>query len=70
MENGKKVPIGYQKINCHMVFDVKMERTKVPATVTCVSVVSRETVCIALMLAALNDLEVEVVDIQNNYIIQ
>jgi hypothetical protein len=52
-----------------MVFDIKMEyfkrkarlvagghNTKAPAIITYASVVSRETVRIALMLAALNDL--------------
>ena len=81
LENGEHVPIGYQRINCHMIFDVKMEdfrrkarlvagghTTKVPACITYASVVSRETVRIALTLAALNDLEVKVADIQNAYI--
>jgi hypothetical protein len=75
------VPVRYQKIPCHMVFDVKMEdfkrkarlvasghKTKAPATITYASVVSRETVRIALMLAALNDLQVKVGDILNAYI--
>jgi hypothetical protein len=75
------VPIGYQKIPCHMIFDVKMEdfrqktrlvagghRTKAPATITYASVVSRETVCLALTIASLNDLEVKVGDILNAYI--
>ena len=42
--------------------------TKPPATITFESVVYRETVRIALTLAALNDLEVKVADIQNAYI--
>ncbi len=65
-----------------MVFDVKMEGfcrktrlvagghlTKALATITCASVVSHETVRIALMLAALNDLEVKADDMLNAYII-
>ena len=56
-----------------MIFDVKMEdfrhkvrlvagghRTEAPATITYASVVSRETVRLALTIAALNDLEVKV----------
>ena len=52
-----------------MIFDIKMEdfrrkarlvagghMTKAPATITYASVVSRETVRIALLMAALNDL--------------
>ena len=25
LENGEIVQIGYQRVNCHMIFDVKME---------------------------------------------
>jgi hypothetical protein len=39
-----------------------------PATITYASVVSQETVCIALVLVALNDLEVKVGDMLNAYI--
>jgi hypothetical protein len=65
-------PVGYQQIPCHMIFDVKMEdfkckarlvpgghMTEAPSTITYASVVSRETMHIALMLAALNDLQVK-----------
>ena len=41
--------------------------TEPPATLTYSSVVSRESVRIALTMAALNDLEVETADIQNPY---
>ena len=64
-----------------MVFDIKMEvfRCKVrlvtggdmieaPATMTHVSVMSRETVRIALMSATLNVLQIELGDILNAYI--
>jgi hypothetical protein len=64
-----------------MVFDIKMEdfkrnarlvagghKTEAPATITYASVVSRETVRIALMLAALNDLQVKAGDVLNAYI--
>ncbi len=77
----KAVPIGYQKIPCHMIFDVKMEdfkckarlvagghKTEAPATITYASVVSCETVRIALMIAALNDLQVKAGDVLNAYI--
>ncbi len=72
LPDDKAVPIGYQKIPCHMIFDIKMEdfkrkarlvagglRTTAPAMRTYANVVSRETVRIALMLAALNDLQVK-----------
>ncbi len=79
--DGQSAPIGYQKIPCHMIFDIKMEdirckarlvavehMTKAPATITYASVVSRKTVCIALLMAALNDLNVKVGDVLNAYI--
>ncbi len=81
LPDDKAVPIGYQKIPCHMIFDVKMEdfkrkarlvagghRTEAPATITYASIVSRETVRIALMLAALNDLQVKAGDVLNAYV--
>ena len=42
--------------------------TKAPATITYASVVSGETICIALLMAALNDLNVKVGDVLNAYI--
>ena len=64
-----------------MVFDVKMEdfrrkaryvagghMTETPATLTYASVVSRESVRIALTMAALHDLEVKTGDIKNAYL--
>ena len=73
---GKTTPIGYQFVQCHMVFDIKMadfrhkartvvqgHMTKAPTTITYASIVSRETAMIALMIATLNDLEVKSHDI-------
>jgi hypothetical protein len=64
-----------------MVFDVKMEdfrwkarlvagghMTKAPATLTYASVMSRETVRLALTVAALNDIDVWAADVLNTYI--
>ena len=42
--------------------------TEAPATLTYASVVSRESVRIALTIVALNDLEVKTADIQNAYL--
>jgi Reverse transcriptase (RNA-dependent DNA polymerase) len=78
----KELPPGYQQINCHMIFDVKLgenfrrkaryvaggHMTKPPASITYSSVVSRESVRIMLLIAALNDLEVLSADIQNAYL--
>ena len=80
--DGEPIPsIGYQKIRCHLIFDIKQEdfrckarlvagghTTEAPATITYASVVSRETVRIALLLAGLMDLEVKTADIENVYI--
>jgi hypothetical protein len=81
LPDGHSAPIGYQNIPCHMIFDVKMEdfrqkarlvagghRIKAPATITYPSVVSHETVRLALTIASLNDLEVKVGDVLNAYI--
>jgi hypothetical protein len=81
LTDGHSVPIGYQKIPCHMIFDVKMEDfrqkarlvagghwTKAPATITYASVVSRETVRLALTIASLNNIKVKVGDVLNAYI--
>ena len=81
LPDGISAPNGYQRIHCHMVFDIKMEdfrrkaqlvasghMTEAPPTITYASVVSRETVRLALMIAALNDLEVKVGDVLNAYI--
>ena len=42
--------------------------TKAPDTIIYASIVSRETVRIALMIAALNDLQAKLDDIQNEYV--
>ena len=81
LDDEAAVPPTFQEIRCHLVFDVKMEdfrrkarfvagghMTDAPATLTYASVVSRETVRIALTLAALNDLEVKTADIENAYL--
>jgi hypothetical protein len=80
--NGEEsVPPTYQEIHCHMIFDVKMEdfrrkarfvaggnTTDTPHAMTYASVVSRESVRITLTLAALNDLDVKMADIENAYL--
>ena len=66
------IPPGYQEIRCHMIFDIKMgetfHRTETPAALTYSSVVSRDSVRIALTIAALNDLSVLACNIQNAYL--
>jgi hypothetical protein len=79
---GNMVPIGFKKIDCHMIFDVKLgenyrrkarlvaggHKTEAPASITYSSVVSRDSVRIAMLIAALNDLDVLSCDIQNAYL--
>ena len=69
-------------MKCHMIFDVKFgenfrhktrlvaggHMTEIPATLTYSSVVLRDSVRIALMIVALNDLQVMSCDIQNAYL--
>ena len=74
--------IEYQQIKRHMIFDVKLgenfrrkERlvgrghtTTAPASITYSSVVSRDSVRIALTIAALNKLDILSCDIKNAYL--
>ena len=78
----KEIPIGYQKVDCHMIFDIKMgesfrrkahmvaggHTTEVPATLTYSLVVSGDSVRIALTIAALNGLKVLACNIQNAFL--
>ena len=78
----EQLPSGYQEIKCHMIFDVKIgenfrrkarlvaggHTTEAPATLTYSSVVSRDSVRIALTIAARNGLQVMACDIQNAYL--
>ncbi len=70
VENGAQPPNGSQLVWCRMIFDVKIkdfcQKARLVArghmmdvlpTVTYASVVLRETVCIALTMAALNALK-------------
>ena len=76
------LPIGYQEIKCRMIFDIKLgenfrrkarlvgggHKTVTPASITYSSVVSRDSVRIALTIAALNGLDILACDIQNAYL--
>jgi len=74
-------PVGHTFIKCHMVFDIKQgtlqrkarfvaggNMAEAPPSVTYASVVSRESVQIAFLIAALNDLDIEAADIGNAYL--
>jgi hypothetical protein len=69
----EQVPVGYQFVKCHIIFDVKVgslkqkaryvaggHMTYAPSTI--------ESIRIGLLIAALNDLEVFAADIQNAYL--
>ena len=74
--------VGYNPVGTHLIFDVKLgenfrrkarlvadgHRTKTPASLTYSSVVSRDSVRICLLLAALNGLQVKSADIKNAYL--
>ena len=77
-----EIPIRYQELRCHLIFNVKMgenfrrkarfvaggHTTETPSALTYASVVSRDSVRIALTITALNDLKVLAWDIQNAYL--
>ena len=74
--------IGYKEITTHIIFDIKMgenfrrksrlvadgHKTDTPASVTYSTVVSRDSVRICLLIAALNDLDILSGDIENAYL--
>ena len=80
LETGERPPIGYKWIKCHMIFDVKFDFTRKArfvagghmtnptSTLTYSSVVSRESIRLAFLIAALNDLDILAADIGNAYI--
>ncbi len=72
--------IGIQEIRCHVIFDVKMDFTRkarfvagghttdTPESITYSSVVSRDSVRLAFLIAGLNDLDVLAGDVTNAYL--
>ena len=78
----ENIPKDYQFMRCHMIFTVKFgedfrckarlvaggHMTDTPNTLTYSSVVSRDSVRIALTIAALNELSVMACNIQNAYL--
>ena len=72
--------VGYQEIGCHVVFDVKMtfdrkcrfvaggHTTEAPASMTYSSVVSRDSVRLGFLLAALNGVDMLACDLENAYL--
>ena len=72
--------IGYQEIKCHLIFDVKMDftrkarlvagghTTEAPGLITYSSVVTRDSIRLAFLIAGLNDLKVLAADVTNAYL--
>jgi Reverse transcriptase (RNA-dependent DNA polymerase) len=79
-EKGGPKPVGYEAIQGHTIFDVKPDltrkarfvaqgnRTELTVELTYASVASRDSVRIAFLLAALNDMSVLCADVGNAYI--
>ena len=69
--NKEDLPIGFQQITCYMIFNIKLgeifqrkarlvggeHQTVAPTSITYFSVLSRDSVKIALTVPALNDLD-------------
>ena len=81
LPDGSREPVGHQYMECHLVFEIKLDgfhrkaqlvawghMMEAPANMTYTSVMSRETGRIALTTAALTNLEVKASDIQNAYL--
>ena len=76
----KAAYVAFQDIKCHMIFDVKMDLTRkarfvaeghmteAPASTTFSGVVSRDSVRIAFLIAALNNIEIMACDVGNAYL--
>ncbi len=81
IRNDGQVPVGYKEISCHLIFDIKSDtlarkaryvagghQTDPPKESTYSSVVSRDSVRLFFLLAALNDVDVLACDVQNAYV--
>jgi Reverse transcriptase (RNA-dependent DNA polymerase) len=80
LDEGAPDPVAHTRINVHMVFDIKADFTRKsrlvtgghmtdpPASITYASVVSRESVRIAFLIVALNDLDILAAGIGNAYL--
>ena len=80
VRSDKSLYVGYQEIECHTIFDVKTDLTRkarfvvgghlteTPASITYSSVVSRDSVRLAFLIATLNDLDIMACDVGNAYL--
>ena len=80
VRQNKSAYVAFQEITCHIIFDVKMDLTRkarfvagghltdTPASITYSSVVSPDSVRIAFLLAAFNDVDIMACDVGNAYL--
>jgi hypothetical protein len=80
LEEGESIPVGSQWIPFHMIFDVKCDFTckarfvagghwtDAPTQLTYSSVVTRDSVHIAFLIAALNKIDILAADVRNAYL--
>ena len=80
LEDGEEVPVGSQFVDLMMIFDVKMDLTRkarlvaqgdqveTPSNLTHASTVSRDSICIALLLASLNNLTLLAANVTGAYL--
>ena len=81
LKEGEPVPVGYKFMTCHIIFDVKQgtlqrkaryvadgHKLEDPECSTYASVVSRESVRLAFLIAGLNGLEVMAADAEGAYL--
>ena len=80
LDDRAPAPMGYQTIPCHLIFNIKMDFTRkvrgvagghkmeTPVTPTYASVVTKESIHIGFLLAALDGLEVLLTDIDRAYL--
>jgi hypothetical protein len=80
LEEGEQIPVGSKWIPFHMIFDMKIDLTRkarfvagghwtdTPSQLTYSSVVTRESIRIAFLIAALNDLDILAANVGNVYL--
>ena len=81
LEHDEPIPVGSKHIKYHFIFDVKFDLTRkarcvagghinknVPTQYTYASAVSRDSVQLGFLMAALNDLDILIGDIGNTYL--
>ena len=79
-DDNESIPIGFKKITCHLIFDVRFDLTrkaryvagghltKVSPSMSYSSVVSRDSVRIMFLISALNDLDIKMCNIGSAYL--